>query len=137
MKIFVTGGTGFIGRYVVGELIKDGHEVLLLSRDKNKQPAPCIKGNLNNIGKWVDKVRRFKPDVVIHMAWEGIPDFGSSNSNYNKQLSVNLFKHLSELNLKKIISFGTCWEYEGIKGKVKENNPNKRDFCLLKYFFTG
>jgi nucleoside-diphosphate-sugar epimerase len=123
MKIFVTGGTGFIGRHVVKELIKNQHEVLLLSRNSDKQSAYFIRGNLNSIEKWIGKVHKFKPDVVIHMAWEGIPDFGTSNSSYNKQLSINLFKHLSDLNLKKIIGFGTCWEYEGIKGKVKENAP--------------
>lgn len=38
MKIFLTGGTGFIGSYVVMELIKEGHEITILARDKNKIP---------------------------------------------------------------------------------------------------
>ena len=39
MKILLTGGTGFIGSYILIELLKQGHEVTVLARDKNKVPA--------------------------------------------------------------------------------------------------
>lgn len=39
MKIFLTGGTGFIGSYVALELAKKGHEVTILARNENKVPA--------------------------------------------------------------------------------------------------
>jgi UDP-glucose 4-epimerase len=45
LKIFLTGGTGFIGSYIAMELVKEGHEVTILARDKNKVPA------LNNINQ--------------------------------------------------------------------------------------
>lgn len=45
MKIFLTGGTGFIGSYIAMELVKEGHEVTVLARDKNKVPA------LNNVNQ--------------------------------------------------------------------------------------
>ena len=39
MNIFLTGGTGFIGSYVALELVKNGHNVTILARNKNKVPA--------------------------------------------------------------------------------------------------
>ena len=36
MKVIVTGGTGFVGRYVVKELINSGHKPYLLIRDPAK-----------------------------------------------------------------------------------------------------
>ena len=32
MKVFVTGASGFIGSYLVKQLINDGHELLCLKR---------------------------------------------------------------------------------------------------------
>ena len=39
MKIFLTGGTGFIGSHVLMKLLQNGHNVTVLARNKNKIPA--------------------------------------------------------------------------------------------------
>lgn len=39
MKVFLTGGTGFIGSYVALELVNRGHEVTILARRAHKVPA--------------------------------------------------------------------------------------------------
>jgi uncharacterized protein len=36
MRVIITGGTGFIGRNLVNSLIKDGHEVYVLTRDRSR-----------------------------------------------------------------------------------------------------
>jgi dihydroflavonol-4-reductase len=36
MKIFVTGGTGFVGRNLVKALVEKGHQVYALVREQNK-----------------------------------------------------------------------------------------------------
>jgi uncharacterized protein YbjT (DUF2867 family) len=33
MKIFMTGGTGFVSTYLAGRLIKEGHEFTILTPD--------------------------------------------------------------------------------------------------------
>ena len=38
MKIFLTGGTGFIGSYVAMELVKHEHRVTILARNPDKVP---------------------------------------------------------------------------------------------------
>jgi UDP-glucose 4-epimerase len=39
MKIFLTGGTGFIGSYVAQALLSQGHEIVALARNAQKHPA--------------------------------------------------------------------------------------------------
>jgi uncharacterized protein YbjT (DUF2867 family) len=44
MLIAVTGGTGTLGRHVVGELERRGHEVRVLSRKSAEHPADLVTG---------------------------------------------------------------------------------------------
>ena len=43
MKIFMAGGTGFVGTYLIGALIRLGHEVTLLVRPSTDQ-GPFVRG---------------------------------------------------------------------------------------------
>ncbi|SHK59754.1 MULTISPECIES: NAD(P)-dependent oxidoreductase [unclassified Fibrobacter] len=45
MRVFVTGGTGFIGHYVVKALLEKGHEVVVATRHPNK--VPTLRSNPN------------------------------------------------------------------------------------------
>ena len=38
MKVLITGGTGFVGGYLVKKLIKAGHEVNIVTRNPKKVP---------------------------------------------------------------------------------------------------
>ena len=39
MKIMMTGGTSFIGCYVVRRLVEEGHQITILARDPDKVPG--------------------------------------------------------------------------------------------------
>ena len=78
MKIFITGGSGFIGSHLVPKLLTRKHKLLLLSRKRSgrvgKSPS-SIKGDLKNINGWKNKLKKFRPDAVIHLAWEGLENY--------------------------------------------------------------
>lgn len=69
MRILVTGGTGFIGRHVVGALLARGDQVRVLARGASERlPADVepIQGDVRDaaaVGRSVDGV-----DAVIHLA---------------------------------------------------------------------
>jgi len=45
MKIILTGGTGFIGSYVLMQMLADGHEITVLARNAQKVPSmSAMKG---------------------------------------------------------------------------------------------
>ncbi len=56
MKVFVTGGTGFVGAHLVRQLVDLGHEVVCLARDSSRLdnllglPVKVVRGDLRQLG---------------------------------------------------------------------------------------
>src|SRR6185436_15244189 len=69
MRIVVAGGTGFIGREVVGELLGSGHEIVVTSRDPEARDlwsgrvrmVQAFAGDAISLGKAFTRA-----EVVIH-----------------------------------------------------------------------
>lgn len=87
MRVFVTGGAGFIGRAVVQELLKNGHQVLGLARSSasaeklTKAGAEVHQGDLEDLESLKSGVRA--TEGVIHLAF--IHDF----SDFAKAVRVD------------------------------------------------
>ena len=129
MKIFLTGGSGFVGKHILKKLSEDGHTILLLSRIPRAQVfglktfpkrIQVVKGDLAGITRWKSKLKKFKPDAAIHLAWEGIPRTDIEVSIKNLLFSLELVKMLGEIRCKHIVAVGTQWEYGHKIGKIKE-----------------
>ena len=83
MKVLVTGATGFIGNYVIEQLLEQGHIVIATSTSIETAKQK----------KWFDKVTFIpykiyeekenlytffnEPDVLIHLAWGNLNNFKS------------------------------------------------------------
>lgn len=136
MKILVTGATGFIGNHLINKLLKNKNiEIIASSRNEEKARNHKWFSKVNyvpydlNITEKENLFEYFnKPDRVIHLAWDGLP-------NYNDLIHIekNLFnnykfiKNLISNGLKDITITGTCFEYGMINGCLKENlqtNPS-------------
>ena len=50
MKIFLTGGTGFIGHFVAKEFLELGHSLRILARNPDKIPSLAAHKNVEMIG---------------------------------------------------------------------------------------
>ena len=129
MKVFITGGTGFIGQHVVKQLVKDKHTLLLLCPENEELPhslktsktLKILKNDLSNIDIWKKEVGHFKPHASIHMAWEGIPNYNYKNSMRNLVYGLNLITMLAEIGCKCVLCTGSCWEYGQKSGKLNED----------------
>lgn len=71
MRVFVTGGTGLIGRYLIGELLVQGHLITVLTRNIGK-----AKQKLDNKVSFCENLYEISTldsyDAVINLAGEPI-----------------------------------------------------------------
>ena len=75
MRVFMTGGTGLVGTALSRQLVAQGHEVSILTRnsssDHNPPDGPIfIHGNPTKEGPWQDQAAEH--DVCINLAGASI-----------------------------------------------------------------
>ncbi len=76
MRVFITGGTGFIGRHLVRELVDAGHEAMILSRRPARVAETFGRGVIglawtdSHAQNWLDAVNG--DTAIINLAGENI-----------------------------------------------------------------
>lgn len=117
MKLIITGGSGFIGTYVVQEL-KEHHNLHVIGRD-NENPFP----NRKNVSYWqtdyslpsLDEIfGEIKPDAVIHLAAKR-PEGRDLFSDFieNITISTKLFEVCLNRGVQNIVNISSQSVYSG------------------------
>ena len=128
MKILVTGATGFVGRHVINKLLKYDHEIIAAVRNKNSLPE--LKGKIKVIEFDLDNFQRDKnyfaesgsPDLLIHLAWQGLPNYKSAFHVEKSLPSHSAFlKNIVNNGLQNLVVTGTCFEYGMKDGCLSED----------------
>lgn len=129
MQIAVSGAGGFIGQYVLRELQSRGLDVVALSRSASNRPQ-------SKSFHWVTMdvanpptnpfAAMGKPDVLIHLAWNGLPNYQSSH-HVETELPVQLafLSSCVRNGLKRLVITGTCYEYGLASGELAEDAPTQ------------
>ena len=128
LTIAVTGASGFLGRYVVAELLRHPVNVIALSRDAQKLaslPAQVhvLQKDLRAPGpRDYDELGR--PDVLLHLAWEGLPQY-QELFHFEQELprQYQFLKGLINAGLPAVVVSGTCLEYGHQSGALREDLP--------------
>ena len=122
MRILCTGLSGFIGSALYSRLVNSNHEIAVITRQQNFNDCINFQSDLQSIKEIEKEIISFEPDILMHLAWEGIPDFTYSNCMKNVNASTQLFDLIAnKTQCKKIISTGSCFEYGKQHGSCIEN----------------
>ena len=73
-NVLITGGTGFIGKYLTRLLIANGYSVSIFSRSlkQNTDDISYFRWDIAN--RFIEEEAILKADYIIHLAGEGIAD---------------------------------------------------------------
>jgi nucleoside-diphosphate-sugar epimerase len=136
MKILVTGATGFIGNYLISELLKSkSNQIVATSRSISKargfdwfSNVEYIEYNFNN-GVSKNLFNFFgRPDQLIHLAWENLSNYKSTS--HLDLILPNQCKFIESMikgGLTDVVVAGTCFEYGLIEGCLSEDMDTKPD----------
>ena len=131
MKIFITGGAGYIGSHVVKLLGEKGHDVLVYDNlstghDWAVLYGKLVVGDLADTTLLTETLSNFKPDAVLHFAAhiqveesvrEPLKYYRNNTAN-----ALNLIEAMSTVGINKMIFSSTAALYG-----IPENMPVNED----------
>jgi nucleoside-diphosphate-sugar epimerase len=111
MQVFVTGATGFVGSFVVPELISAGHDVAGLTRSDAgaealaRVGAKVVRGDVNDLEALRDAAGA--ADGVIHTAFDHDPAGQQEHSENDRKVIETLGAALAGSRRPLVITSGT------------------------------
>jgi len=128
MKVAVTGASGFIGRHVLAQLEGRADEIVAVTRSAERladwqNRAQVVELDIGQPPQDVyDRIGR--PDVLIHLVWEGLPNY-KSLQHFETELpkQYQFLKMMIVAGLPSLLVTGTCFEYGMQSGALSENQP--------------
>jgi nucleoside-diphosphate-sugar epimerase len=122
-RIAVTGASGFLGRHVRAALSRTDAEVVAHAHAPRPDEAGSNAWICFDLADAADDGfdRLGRPEVVIHLAWGGLPNYVSPR-HLDVELPVQQrFLHgLIASGLKRLVVAGTCFEYGMQSGRLHE-----------------
>jgi uncharacterized protein len=139
MKVFMTGGTGFVGTYLSRELAEAGHDITILTR-KERTSSPdqpgigYLVGDPNREGPWMAAVSEH--DWIINLAGASIFNRWTEASKKEimesrVQTTRNLVKALAAGDRARIFCSTSAIGYYGPRGEEELTEDSAPDAGFL------
>jgi nucleoside-diphosphate-sugar epimerase len=152
MKIFITGGSGFIGQRTINYLLDGSSEIELLAVTRSHNirglgdtdsRITWARADITNSIEMQRLLGAFKPDVCLHLAWYAEPGkYLTSHKNLlMMQTSLDLIQAAAATGCKRFVAAGTCAEYTNQDRPLLEEDPtapsNLYSACKLAVCHIG
>lgn len=120
-EIVLTGATGFIGNWLVEELVQQGNHVVAFVRNKERaekmeklmhENVTLLEYDSPKYMEWISN--QPKVDVFFHLAWEGVSAEKKNESELqieNIRFSMKMLELANQLHVGRFVGTGTVAEY--------------------------
>lgn len=116
MKVLVTGGTGFIGRHALGQLVAQGHEVHATTMQARAATGDVHWHGVDLLapGQAAALVRQLAPTHLLHLAWTTQPGrYWTALDNLDwVRASLDMIQAFTQVGGQRLVAAGTCAEYK-------------------------
>jgi UDP-glucose 4-epimerase len=126
----ITGGLGYVGRYLTKKLSEQGIKVVSYNRDYSEARSEFmtpVQGELYDIPRIVRTIQEFGIDRVIHTAAMSHPDLSIdlpiTTVAANIDGTVHLLEAMRLAGIKKLVNFSSETVYGHFEGVINESTP--------------
>lgn len=137
--VFVTGGDGFLGSWLVKKLLEEGAEVTVLLRDRKSDSrlrdfklidkVNCVYGELEDLQLLMRAFNEYSIEIAFHLAAQTIVGIANksplSTFESNIKGTWNMLEAARQLNLKRLVIASSDKAYGD-----QEKLPYTEEFCL-------
>ncbi len=124
MRVLLTGASGFLGRYVLRQLLQQKIDVVVVGRScPAGHSGDFIQADLLQPNDCADLIERARPTHLIHLAWYAEHGkYWASPLNLRwLEASVRLVEAFCAAGGQKVVAAGTCAEYDWSCGYCRED----------------
>ena len=124
MRVLLTGASGFLGRYVLGQLTKRGIDTIVVGRSRPAEHGgDFIRTDLLQNNDCSAVVQRARATHLLHLAWYAEHGtYWTSPLNLRwLEASVRLVETFCSAGGQKVVAAGTCAEYDWSCGYCHED----------------
>ena len=133
-KVVITGGTGFIGSWLVEDMLEQSIEVIMLVRDAsrckyiNSENVTVVQYNSSEYEELKGKMNSI--DAFYHLGWGGVATQDKNDCSMqmeNIAFSMEMLDYAHQIGAAKFIGIGTVAEYsfcESIMDVNAKQTPN-------------
>jgi UDP-glucose 4-epimerase len=144
--ILITGAVGYVGTMLVERFAKRDDVERIIGIDKEAIPEAIKKEpklvylHTNTADDWEEKVRAYKPDIIIHTAWQIREMYGAQDMEWQWNVggSDKVFDFaFGEASVARLIHFSTVASYGALASNTLEHRFTESEpFRKVDYLYA-